>query len=456
MPRLAIGWWLLLVACSGPMTGSDGGPREPPSVHVRTRSGDTFSDVTGPLLFGEPITVRVEHVAPDAQVTVRFHAPNLESHATFRADSSGVVDTARDAPLSGSYEGVDGDGLVWSMQRADIREPELVALALRVIAEVDARELGNTVVERFLVGDGVRVSQVRDDGLYGTFFEPAGEGPHPAILVVGGSQGGIEWGYEHGAYYASLGYAALGLAYFEAPGLPDALSKIPLEYFGTALEWLGRQSSVDNTRIAIEGVSRGGELGLILASRFPQVKGVIAILPSGVQLAGYTASGDETASWTWMGQPLPYLPSSGPVPTTTESDGVMLLDYGTWYAQILDDAAPDQLAAATVHVEDAQGPLLLLASANDRVAPGCRLAEIAWQRLQQMGHTQRFPDAYVCFEGAGHALQIPGLSTVGSDRIIPVGSTMLEAAGGTAQANARAQRDANTRLRAFLRALFTE
>ena len=53
---------------------------------------------------------------------------------------------------------------------------------------------------------------VRDDGLRGTFFVPAGGGVHPGAIVVGGSGGGLQEG--DAALLASRGIAALALAYF--------------------------------------------------------------------------------------------------------------------------------------------------------------------------------------------------------------------------------------------------
>ena len=67
-------------------------------------------------------------------------------------------------------------------------------------------------------------------------------GRHPALLVVGGSEGGTP--VRRAAWLASHGYVALALAYFHAPGLPDQLRDIPLEYFGHSLSWLAQRPEV--------------------------------------------------------------------------------------------------------------------------------------------------------------------------------------------------------------------
>jgi dienelactone hydrolase len=60
---------------------------------------------------------------------------------------------------------------------------------------------------------------------------------HPAVLVVGGSEGGRP--LRPAAWLASHGYVALALAYFRFEDLPPQLESIPLEYFQEALRWMG-------------------------------------------------------------------------------------------------------------------------------------------------------------------------------------------------------------------------
>jgi hypothetical protein len=53
----------------------------------------------------------------------------------------------------------------------------------------------------------------------------------PPVLVFGGSGGGL---MTSAALLAARGYPSLALAYFKAPGLPQTLHNIPLEYFAKA------------------------------------------------------------------------------------------------------------------------------------------------------------------------------------------------------------------------------
>lgn len=98
---------------------------------------------------------------------------------------------------------------------------------------------------------GVRVT---DDGLTANFYAGSGEGPRPALLLFGGSEGGIGSGMEKIAVpFRDAGISVLVLSYYRAPGQPDKIDRVPLETFYTALDWLKRQPTIDPDRIAING-----------------------------------------------------------------------------------------------------------------------------------------------------------------------------------------------------------
>jgi dienelactone hydrolase len=115
----------------------------------------------------------------------------------------------------------------------------------------------------------------------------------PAVVAFGGSDGGLTT-TPFARALASDGYPALALAYFKEPGLPKQLRRIPLEYFARAVRFAARQPGADPQRIAVLGISRGGEAALLVASTYPNlVHGVIALVPDYQTNAGWTLRGKE-------------------------------------------------------------------------------------------------------------------------------------------------------------------
>jgi hypothetical protein len=73
-------------------------------------------------LWDQARTITISRVKPGSVVTVTTRSPRPTglwiARASFRADRAGVVDLARVAPVSGSYQGVSAMGLVWWARRS--------------------------------------------------------------------------------------------------------------------------------------------------------------------------------------------------------------------------------------------------------------------------------------------------------------------------------------------------
>jgi dienelactone hydrolase len=427
---------LLAVGCADGASPPGG-----PAIHFVT---DT--EVTRVFL-PQQVHVRLTGFPPAGLVTLRASMPGYASHASFVADADGSVDVAARAPVEGTYQDADADGLFWSMEPTRGTPGPGDDLDVIVRAEVGGEVVVTASLARSAAGPGVAETEVHDHGLVAVFVTPEAPGPHPALLAFGGSEGGIESGRRAARQYASLGYACLGLAYFRAPGLPAHLEDVPLEYFGEALAWMKQRPEVDAGAIGVAGVSRGGELALVLGATFPEVKAVVAHVPSGVVWPAETLGG----AWTLGGRELPYVPPTDAAPVFTVDAEEHRVEHGTpRYTAMLEAASPAALDAATTRVEKVHGPVLLLASADDQVWPSCRLAGIAMDRLIETGHAATFGDELVCYPAAGHVVPSnPGLPTTDLS-VVTLPDHPPFALGGTPAGTARAARDGFERRRAFL------
>jgi dienelactone hydrolase len=240
-----------------------------------------------------------------------------------------------------------------------------------------------------IVEPGPTGRRVSESGLLGNFYPGRGTGRRPALLVLGGSEGGIGSKRTALALQAE-GFSVLSLAYHRAPGQPPHLELIPLETFGSAISWLQRQAGVDSGRIGIVGVSKGAEAALLAATRDPRIGAVVAGAPSSVawQGASFDRDGDFASSWTERGRPLDHL------------------RYGRWkwwtgMSPILAESLktlPSHPGAA-IPIERTIAPVLLVCGEADTLWPSCPMARQLEDRARRHG---RPAITLLAYPSAGH------------------------------------------------------
>jgi len=426
----------------------------------------TLAVTPADALIDVPRRIVVEGLAAGETVelatrTLRGRGAPWRSAATFRADAQGVVDLTRDAPVSGSYDGCSSMGLLWSQAPAASslswadRDVFAAVPAEALVTDVELRR-GDTVLAtqsltQRLAADGVTRQEVRDDGLVGTLFTPPGAGPHPVVMVLNGSGGGIN--EPRAALYASHGYAALALGYFKAPGLSDYISNTRLEYFEGALAWIHRTLAPRHGFVAASGQSRGGELALLLATLFPEsLSAVIGYVPGAVVHCAQNACdpklGREGPAWLFRGQPIPDVWQDNRSATWAPwDDGPEPRRHANAILTALDDA--DAVARSRIPVEKIRGPVLLLSGSDDGSWPSSLYGRMVADKLAAVGHP--YPVEHLDFAGAGHSIVFPYVPTTQLVYTHPV-SGRLSTSGGTPAANAHADEASWQAVQRFLRA----
>ena len=195
----------------------------------------------------------------------------------------------------------------------------LVLLGLAV-ASVAAIWILNPFAPEVVVADPAPEGRrITDNGLVANYYPPQGGGKRAGILLLGGSEGGLSPGVGRMAKaLQAKGFAVLQVSYFAAPGLPAKLEFVPLETFDRALEWLKAQPEVDAARVGIVGGSKGAEAALIVATRHPDLRAVVAAMPSSVAWQGIDWNimnmifNPPGGSWSLGGKPIPFLPYAQP------------------------------------------------------------------------------------------------------------------------------------------------
>jgi uncharacterized protein len=252
------------------------------------------------------------------------------------------------------------------------------------------------------------VQDVHDNGLVARYFTPTSNSG-TAVLVIGGSDGGYA-PQAVGKDLADAGYPALTLAYFqdskgEPAGVPDALSRIPLEYAFKAIDWLKAQPGVH--RVVLMGHSRGTELVLETAVHRSDISGVVVFAPSSLRFGSVSG---WRAGWTLNGKALPYL--GGVYKTPDDFDQAL---------------SGRNRKRAEIAVEQIHAPLLLLSSTADGTWPSARMADEIAARVT-------CPVINRKFDNASHALMGPGPGTV----TFRIGSEVINL-GGTEEGTRRAR-----------------
>jgi dienelactone hydrolase len=421
-------------------------PSQPPRPVLDVSPGDALVD--------EPIHVTLRGATPGETVTIRSRVAGDRdwiAAVEYVAGSDGEIDLDRAVPTAGSFREAGSSGLIWALapdggaEGKRIFREGLEPYALEISAESDGKTIASAQAIRRPIAADVHIEAIRREGVVANLFLPDGDGPFPTILVVGGSGGGFT---DHlAALFASHGYAVVSLAYFGVESLPKELINIPLEYFENAIAWIERQPELDTSRLSIAGVSRGGELALLLASRYPVFKSVIAYVPSGYLWGAISQSLDPSPdafpSWTYNGVGLPYVARIRNDAVALDDEGAVALTPA--YLDALNDTA--RAEAAAIEVERINGPILLIAGKADLLWPSAHFSDLIVERLQARGFAH--PVERYSYDGAGHTIGPrygPTTVTQGFHGVRKVTIKM----GGSPSAIAAARDDSWERALAFL------
>jgi dienelactone hydrolase len=247
----------------------------------------------------------------------------------------------------------------------------------------------------------VITTPVSQGDLVGTFGCPEGEGPFEGVLALGGSDGGIP------EYFLRLlvpeGFACLALAFVNTPDTQHALVEVPLERIERGLHWIRSHPKVSthDGRIGVIGASKGGELCLLLAATFPDLVGaVVAYTPSSVVWAGIDFSqprGSMRSSWCHAGQPLSFVSYPDGIAPSSSDRGISALPI---YDGGLENAGA--VEQASIPIERATGPILLLSGGDDRMWPAERMCAMVVKRARRAGREALV--RHLNFPEAGHVL----------------------------------------------------
>jgi acetyl esterase/lipase len=427
---------------------------------IASAGGQTFKiEPANPVLVGDPLSITLDGLPADTEVQLVAErtmeasnpstAPRLyRSQASFSAPQ-GSLDLASAKPRSGTYDDADIRGLFWSMspvEAADIGA--LQPLQVRLTASAAGKVLSSTIIEFVDALPAVKVEQVEE--FPGAVFATLpGKSQRPAIIVLGGSEGGSWVARDRSPRFASRGFAVLGLPYYspgseprEIPQLPAAFADIPVDRLNQAFKWLQQRPEVDASRVALVGISKGAEFALLAASRFEWITSVVAIVPTDVVWEGWGPGVDAGRRSSFMldGKPLPFVPYLG----FAEEIAGFRTGQDVRMRRFQDKgraAHPAAAVQARIAVENFTGPLLVVGGHDDQVWGSGMMAQNIAERRAAAGRET----VALIFAEAGHPLSGSGWLPTTQYNVGPSKS------GGTPRANAQAQARAFAETIVFLK-----
>ena len=434
----------------------------------------TIAVTPSEALIDEPVRVIASGLAPAQWVRIETKFEDeagvvWTASGLYCSDPHGVVDSDRCASYAGSYTGVEHDGLFytalpagaetaqahWARSAADAamrldrpQEDSLRPRQYSVRAFIDEAPVATCAFTRHLTSPSVVSREIEEGGLRGVLYQPSTPGPHPAIIAIPGSLGGVD---KHiGGYLASRGVAVLAIAYFNYPGVPSALRDIDLEYFSDAIRWLRRE--VGHDRIGVYGISYGSVAAMQTAVNFPDlVKALIAVVPSHVSMTGFQDNGAPGApSWRVNGMPLPYAtPKSDTLAAAIQAQREGSVEPYRSTPAFLESWNDPANLPAHIPIERAACPILALSAEGDGMWPSALAGEHLIMRLKQHNHPH--PYTHICYPGAGHGLLTPGVPTAVMSRLYHSSMNFFIDRGGLPRETASAMTHMWTVILPFLR-----
>lgn len=295
------------------------------------------------------------------------------------------------------------------MRAKHLLSPLVLAVSLSLASPLSAQETAPDAPPE------AQAEIVVGESLPGAFFmKPEGEGPFPAIILLGGSEGGDRGARGKAPDFLAEGYAILGLPYYspawgdqpqQFPGLPRAFAEIPVDSAETAKEWLSARSDIRSDDIGIYGVSKGAEFALLAGSKIDGFAAIAAIVPTDVVWEGWgTGDGSRPSSFSWRGEALPFVPYEGmneefANPTGPNGRPRLRLPHDKGR-----NANPERAVAARIDVASIDEPVLVAGGDADLVWNSGEMA----QNIAEIRAEARLPTVSLVFTDAGHALSGTG------------------------------------------------
>ncbi|URZ04670.1 acyl-CoA thioesterase/bile acid-CoA:amino acid N-acyltransferase family protein [Clostridium felsineum] len=401
-------------------------------------------------LITQRIQIKILKLKPNSKlkITLKTELPwclgeEYSSYGVFLSNEKGEVDLALAKPIDGTYENAGSMGLIYSLRKSktqgkniaeniSIEKPILINMTFE--APYEKKEIN---LKRLFKTEDVIVKNINEKDFAGKLFFKGKA--NKTVLMLGGSSGDSEALSLLAGPLASYGFNILVVPYFEAKGLPDKLEKVPLEYFEGIFKWLQNNEILNSKEIFLHGTSKGGELALLLASRYKEIKKVVAVEPHAYcfQALDGMMSGNNVSSWSYKDQSIPYIEVDNNIFFEEQKKAVkkgISFGFASTYKKSIEKALNKE--DARIKIENSNADILMITGKEDNIwnsYEGC--TEIV-KNLKKNNYKHKIE--LLAFDKMGHPMPVP--------YIIPISETLsmsmmggVFTSGGTIEGNAEGQ-----------------
>ena len=242
-----------------------------------------------------------------------------QSEAIFLCDSNGIVFLEKSPSIGGDYTGIRSMGLFESLKAVTIVNKkhigdlknlplnDVVSYKISVLSV--GKLLAKTTFNRFYKNYNINYCDILRDSWQGRLFYEEDKNKKPAIIVLSGSDGGIEKAQNIAMMLSNHGFVTLAISYFGMNNQKSSLDRIPLENIEEALKYIQKLTFVDSAKIGIYGRLKGAEYSLMFLTKYDGIKYAVLNSPSDRIYEGLKGKrNSKHSSWTYGGKEISYKP----------------------------------------------------------------------------------------------------------------------------------------------------
>lgn len=412
----------------------------------------------------EGIHIKVVDLDPNTQlkVSLKMEFPwcsgeEFSSYAIFAADEMGEVDFEQTKPVEGTYETANSMGLIYSLKLSKssgkniaenifIEKPIIMNLFFQSPTERKEVQL-----KRIFKSEKVLVKHVHE-GFTGQLFYQKNSN-NITILMLGGSDGQMQALSLIAGPLASRGFNVLTVSYFASEELPEKLEEVPLEYFEKIFQWIENNEITRMKNIYLHGTSKGGELALLLASRYKQIKKVVAVEPHTYcfQALDGLMSGKNVSSWAYQGKSIPFIEVDNKTFFENQKKDIekgIPFGFASTYRKSIEKAT--NLEEARIKVENSEADILLICGKKDNIWDSYEACLEILKNLKSINYNHHVE--LLSYENMGHPLPVPYILPLSMTLRMPMNGGMFST-GGTVEGNIEGQIQSFTRTIEFFHEL---